>query len=132
VFVSTLPFQGPIASVRIGRIDGKLIPFPTVAQLDESDLDIIVSANEREVVMIEGFGQEILENEMLDAIKYAHGICREVIDLQKELLAKVNPSKVQFISPDDSAVIASLKARYYERFKEAKQIDGNGRGCVES
>lgn len=124
VFVSTLPFQGPIASVRIGRIEGKLIPFPTVSQLDESDLDMIVSANEREVVMIEGFGQEILENEMLDAIKYAHGICREVIELQKELFAKVNPAKVQFVSPDDSSLIATLKDRYYDRFKTAKQIDG--------
>ncbi|MFY7892304.1 MAG: polyribonucleotide nucleotidyltransferase, partial [Pirellula sp.] len=94
------------------------------SQLDESDLDMIVSANEREVVMIEGFGQEILENEMLDAIKYAHGICKEVIDLQKELFAKVNPAKVQFVSPDDSSLIATLKDRYYDRFKTAKQIDG--------
>ncbi len=124
VFVSTLPFQGPISSVRIGRIDGKLIPFPTVSQLDDSDLDMIVSANEREVVMIEGFGQEIPESEMLEAIKYAHGICRDVIDLQKELLAKVNPQRVQFVSPDDSSLIATLKDRYHDRFKTAKQIEG--------
>ena len=123
-YVSTLPFQGPIASVRIGRTDGKFIPFPTVRQLEESDLDMIVSANDREVVMIEGFCHEIPENEMLDAIKYAHGVCREVLDLQKELLAKVNPQRVTFVSPDDSALIATLKDRYYARFKEAKQIDG--------
>ena len=124
LFVSSLPFQGPISSVRIGRIDGRLIAFPTLAQLEESDLDMILSANEREVVMIEGFGQEIPEAEMFDAIKFAHGICRDVIALQKELFDKVNPQKVSFTSPDDSALIASIKDRYYDRFKEAKQIIG--------
>ena len=63
LLVSTLPFQGPIASVRIGRVEGKLLAFPTVTQLDESDLDMIVSANEREVVMIEGFCHEISESD---------------------------------------------------------------------
>jgi len=124
LFVSTLPFLGPIASVRIGRIDGKFIPFPTVNQLDESDLDMIVSANEREVVMIEGFGQEIPEAEMLDAIKYAHSVCREVIALQKELFEKIKPQRVAFESPDDSALIATLRQRYFDRFRDAKQIDG--------
>ena len=109
LLVSTLPFQGPIASVRIGRVEGKLLAFPTVTQLDESDLDMIVSANEREVVMIEGFCHEISESDMVEAIKFAHGICREVIDLQKELLEKIKPVKVQFASPDDSALIAQLK-----------------------
>jgi polyribonucleotide nucleotidyltransferase len=124
LFVSSLPFRGPIASVRIGRIDSRLIPFPTVNQLEESDLDMIVSANEREVVMIEGFGQEIPENEMIEAIKYAHGICREVIALQRELYDKIQPVKVEFTSPDDSALVQTLSAKYYDRFRAAKQTEG--------
>lgn len=124
LFVSTLPFRGPIASVRIGRIDGRYIPFPTVAQLEECDLDMIVSANEREVVMIEGFGHEIPESEMIEAIKFAHQTCREVIALQKELYDKIQPVKVQFVSPDDSAIIQQLKDKYYDRFRAAKQIEG--------
>lgn len=124
LLVSTLPFQGPIASVRIGRVEGKLLAFPTVNQLDESDLDMIVSANEREVVMIEGFCHEISESDMVEAIKFAHGICREVIDLQKELLEKIKPVKVQFASPDDSALIAQMKDKYYDRFRAAKQTEG--------
>jgi polyribonucleotide nucleotidyltransferase len=124
LFVSSLPFRGPIASVRIGRIDSRLIPFPTVNQLEESDLDMIVSANEREVVMIEGFGQEIPENEMIEAIKYAHGICRDVIALQRELYDKIQPVKVEFTSPDDSALVQTLSEKYYDRFRAAKQTEG--------
>jgi polyribonucleotide nucleotidyltransferase len=124
LLVSNLPFRGPIASVRIGRIDGKLIPFPTVAQLEECDLDMIVSANEREVVMIEGFGHELPESDVIEAIKFAHQACRDVIALQRELHDKIQPKKVVFVSPDDSALIAQLKDKYFDRFKSAKQIEG--------
>ena len=79
LLVSPLPFQGPIASVRVGRIDGNLIAFPTQDQLEESDLDMIVSGNQREVVMIEGFASEIPEAEMIEAITFAHNTIREVI-----------------------------------------------------
>jgi polyribonucleotide nucleotidyltransferase len=59
LFISPLPFLGPIASVRVGRIGGELIPFPTHDQLEESDLDLIVSGSETAVAMIEGFAREI-------------------------------------------------------------------------
>ncbi len=124
LLVSALPFQGPIGSTRIGRVDGKLIAFPTHEQLEESDLDMIVSANAREVVMIEGFGQEIPENEMMEAIQFGHSIIRQVIDLQLELLAKVNPKKMEFQALDDSALFNQIKERYYDRFKAAKQTEG--------
>lgn len=124
LFVSSLPFTGPIASTRIGRVGGNFIAFPTHAQLEDSDLDMIVSANDREVVMIEGFAQEIPENEMLDAIKFAHGICREVIDLQRELFDKIKPTKATFAVADDTDLVAKLCSAYYDRFKTAKQTEG--------
>lgn len=124
LYISSLPFQGPIASCRVGKIDGKLVAFPTHAQLEESELDMIVSANQREVVMIEGFAQEMPEAEMLEAIKFAHDICRQVIELQNEFYAKVQPVKVPFVSPDDTDLMAKIRDGYYDRFKEAKQIEG--------
>ncbi len=124
LFISSLPFTGPIASTRVGRVDGAFVAFPTHAQLEESDLDMIVSANEREVVMIEGFAQEMPEAEMLDAIKFAHGICREVISLQRELFEKIQPVKVKYEIPDDTALVGQLRSAYYDRFKEAKQTEG--------
>jgi polyribonucleotide nucleotidyltransferase len=102
LFVSNLPFRGPIASCRVGRVDSKLIAFPTVAQLEESELDMIVSANEREVVMIEGFAQEMPEAEMIEAIKFAHDICRQVIELQRVCMLRFSQSRWTVRSPDDS------------------------------
>ncbi len=77
----------------MGRVDGKLVAFPTQEQLEESDLDMIVSGNAKEVVMIEGFAQEIPEAEMIEAILFAQSIIREVIALQLELYEKVQPTK---------------------------------------
>ena len=76
LFVSSLPFEGPIASARVGRVEGKLIAFPTMAQLEESDLDLVMSANEREVVMIEGFSTEMPEAEMIEALQFGHNVIR--------------------------------------------------------
>jgi polyribonucleotide nucleotidyltransferase len=124
LLISNLPFDGPIASTRVARVDGKLIAFPTQANLDESDLDMIVSGNLKEVVMIEGFAQEIPEAEMIEAILFAQGIIREVIALQLELVEKIKPVKIEFKAIDDSALIGQLSERYYDRFKAAKQTEG--------
>ncbi|MEM0924453.1 MAG: polyribonucleotide nucleotidyltransferase, partial [Planctomycetota bacterium] len=64
--VSTMPFQGPIASVRVGKVDGELVAFPTHEQLEESELDMIVSGSREEVAMIEGFAQEMPEDDMME------------------------------------------------------------------
>ncbi|XZE43898.1 polyribonucleotide nucleotidyltransferase [Pirellulaceae bacterium SH467] len=124
LFISPMPFQGPISSCRVGKVEGKLIAFPTHAQLEESELDMIVSANEREVMMIEGFSQEMPEAEMLEAIKFAHDVCKQVIELQREFFDKVKPTKTTFESPDTTELMAKLRADFYERFKDAKQIEG--------
>ena len=84
-FISALPFHEPVASTRVGRVDGEFVAFPTFEQLEESDMDIIVSGTEGAVTMIEGFAREVAEEDMLDAIEFAHGICKEVIELMKEL-----------------------------------------------
>ena len=80
-------------SVRVGKVDGKLIAFPTNSELEESELDMIVSGSRSEVAMIEGFAHEMPEDEMMEAIQFAHNVIREVIDLQDELYQKVNPTK---------------------------------------
>ena len=86
--VSELPFQGPVASVRVGKIDGELVAFPTHGELEESELDMIVSGSREEVAMIEGFAQEMPEDQMLEAIQFAHSVIRDVIDLQDEFLSE--------------------------------------------
>ena len=66
--ISHLPFQGPLGSVRLGLVDGQFIPFPTQDELEASTLDLIVSGTRDAVLMIEGFGRELPEDEMLEAI----------------------------------------------------------------
>lgn len=122
--VSELPFQGPIASVRVGKIDGELVAFPTHGELEESELDMIVSGSRDEVAMIEGFAQEMPEDQMLEAIQFAHGVIREVIELQEEFYKKVNPVKREYVAPEDDGLFARLNDAYYADFKAAQQTVG--------
>lgn len=122
--ISELPFQGPIASVRVGKVDGEMVAFPTNADLEESELDMIVSGSTEQVAMIEGFAQEMPEDEMMAAIQFAHSVIRDVIDLQQELYAKVNPVKKEFIAPEDDGLLKRLTDAYYDDFKAAQQTPG--------
>src|SRR3954468_21931114 len=61
LMLARVPFYGPIGAVRLGRIDGGFVPFPTVDELADSDLDLVVASTDRTIVMIEGFGQELPE-----------------------------------------------------------------------
>ncbi len=122
--ISPLPFQGPLASVRVAKVDGNLIAFPTNSQLEESELDLIISGSDKSILMIEGFAQEMPENEMAEAIVFAHGVVREVIGLINELVERIQPEKVQFEAPSDDGLLDRVKAGFYDRYREAKQIDG--------
>jgi len=85
ILARDVPFLGPVGAVRLGRVDGKLIPFPTAVEMADSDLDLVVASTHRAVVMIEGFGHEIPDPEMGDAIMEAHRLNQELIQLQHEL-----------------------------------------------
>jgi polyribonucleotide nucleotidyltransferase len=122
--ISPLPFQGPLGSVRLGRIDGQFVVFPTIDQLEESDLDLIVSGSRDSILMIEGFAREIPEDEMAAAIMVCHGYIREICDLQDELARKAETQKKQYEIPPDDGVLTSLSGRYYDAFKAAKQTEG--------
>lgn len=122
--ISSLPFMGPLASVRVAKIDGELIAFPTSDQLEESELDLIISASDKSILMIEGFAQEMPENEMAEAIVFAHNIAREIIGLISEMADRVQPQKKSFEAPSDNGLLERLKTGYWDRYREAKAIDG--------
>ncbi|WP_246109960.1 polyribonucleotide nucleotidyltransferase [Roseimaritima multifibrata] len=122
--ISPLPFLGPLASVRVGKVDGKLIPFPSVDDLEESELDMIVSGNRDEVAMIEGFAQEMPEEEMMEAIQFAHGVIKEILDMQEEFYRKVNPTKEPYTVPEDDGLFERLNNAYYDEFRSVKQTAG--------
>lgn len=122
--ISPLPFAGPIASVRVGRVNGEFVAFPSNEDLEESDLDLIISGGADEVAMIEGFARELPEEVMASAIMFGHGVIREVIAMQRELYEKVNPTKNSFSVISDQAFYEQLRDRYYNEFRIAKQTPG--------
>ncbi|HUT90733.1 MAG TPA: polyribonucleotide nucleotidyltransferase [Thermoguttaceae bacterium] len=122
--VSPMPFEGPIGSVRLGYVDGEFVPFPTHAQLDHSDLDLIVSGSKDAILMIEGFAREMPEDKMAEAIMTAHGYIREICELQLEMIEKVNPEKAPLEVPEPDGLLDRLKEQYGSAFREAKQTEG--------
>ena len=107
--MSPLPFEGPVSSVNVGRIDGELIAFPTYAQRAESDLDLTVAATDDSIVMIEAGAKEIPEGELIDALAYAEDICRELNSLQREVIEALGAEKIEYVpgeGPDPELVAA--------------------------
>ena len=100
---STIPWNGPIASVRIGRVDGTHIVNPTRSEMEDSDLELIVSGNEETVVMVEGEATCMSESDMILALKEAHSKIKEIIELQNELLSSLNVVKDEFIIPESDS-----------------------------
>jgi polyribonucleotide nucleotidyltransferase len=122
--LSPLPFQGPLAAVRLGRINGELVPFPSQDELEESDLDLVVAGSREAVLMIEGFAREMPEAEMAEAIMECHRYIRELCDLQEELFKKANVAKAEFVPPPADGIYEQLRERFYDQFKGAKQTVG--------
>ncbi len=122
--VSELPFRGPVASVRLGRIGGEWIPFPSNDQLEESDLDLVISGNRESVLMIEGFAREMPEAEMMEAIRRAHTYVREICGLHQELQDRVGVIKRIFEAPAASPLAERLRHSYYDRLRSIKQTSG--------
>jgi len=125
VLLSPLPFHGPLASVRLGRVGGELVVFPSQEELEESDLDLIVSGGPESVLMIEGFAREIPEQEMLDAVRHAQSVVRELCNMQLELREKVGVANAEIVAPSgDGDLYEQLQSRFFGDFKAAKQTTG--------
>jgi len=94
--ISDIPFQGPIASVRVGRLDGEFRINPTFDELKESDLDIIVAGSKDSVMMVEGEADELAEDEFVDALKTGHEAIVQIIELQEALVAEIGKPERDF------------------------------------
>lgn len=98
--VSHIPFNGPIAAVRVGRVEGRLIANPTMSQLEQSDINLIVAGSRSAVVMVEGGGRFVSESDMIDAIFYAHEALQPLLDMQEELRKEAGKAKVEMPAPE--------------------------------
>ena len=95
---STIPWNGPIATVRVGRINGDFIINPTRSESKDSDVEMIVSGNSETIVMVEGEANIISEKDVLAGLKAAHLVIKEIIDLQIKLMDKLDVRKEVFDS----------------------------------
>ncbi len=97
--LSHIPFKGPIAAVRVGRVNGRLVLNPTASELRESDLNLVVAGSEEAIVMVEGLAREIPESVMEEALFFAHEGLKPLLALQRELREKAGRPKMVFEEP---------------------------------
>src|SRR3989338_9645304 len=92
--VSEIPFNNPIAGVRVGRINGKFMCNPTYKQQKESDIDLIVAGSHDDIIMVEGGAKMVSEDALLDAMMFAHDSMQNVIKLQKRIITEIGKPKM--------------------------------------
>ena len=122
LLLAKTPFLGPIGGVRLARIEGQLVAFPTAEELEKSDLDLVVASTSKAIVMIEGFGEELPEPEMADAIMAAHRLNQEIIALQYDLLEAVGMPLPDVVETPPDPLRQILYDRYGDRLRSTKQI----------
>lgn len=111
LLISDIPFEEPIAEVRVTRLDGEMIINPTYLQIEKGDFEITVAGTSNSVVMVEGEAKEISEEEMLDAIKFAHTQIARLCEFQKEFRTEAGVAKREVKDPEDeSEMIAEINA----------------------
>jgi polyribonucleotide nucleotidyltransferase len=120
LYISKIPFVTPIACVRVGLLDGKLVVNPTVAEQKTSQLNIIVAGSDEAIVMVESGAMEVSEDTMSDALEFAHAEIRKVVAEIRELHDRVKPVKVEVKPPAfDEALYKEITQKYGERLRDA-------------
>ena len=128
ISVSDIPFNGPISEVRVGKIDGKLVINPSLALLAKSSLDMIIAATAENIMMVEGEMDEISEEEMLEAIQFAHDAIKLQCALQVELANAVgsNTKREYCHEKNDLELKAKISSLLYDKvYAVAKQCITN-------
>ena len=120
--ISGVPFQGPIAAARIGLIDGDYVLNPTLDEMAESELDLVVSGTSDAVMMVESEAKELTEEQMLGAVMYAHESCQDVIKAIEKLAKKAGKDAWEFTAPDLSAEKKAMKKVAEKGIKAAYKL----------
>ncbi|MGD8253724.1 MAG: polyribonucleotide nucleotidyltransferase [Syntrophobacterales bacterium] len=121
--ISDIPFQGPIGAVRVGRSNGELAINPPAAQLEESDLNLVVAGNHKGIVMVEGSAAFVSEDDLLEALFFAHDAIQPILEMQEELKARCGKTKKSFEPPAEDESLATRVAELSQkRIEEANKI----------
>jgi polyribonucleotide nucleotidyltransferase len=94
--ISKIPFDGPIAGVKVGRVDGEFIINPTPAQLEVSDIDLTVAGTKKAINMVEAGSKEVSEDDMLEALMFGHKAVQELCEFQEEIIKEIGLPKMEY------------------------------------
>ncbi|MFQ3683897.1 polyribonucleotide nucleotidyltransferase [Roseiflexus sp.] len=125
--ISDIPFLGPVGAVQVGYIDGKLQINPPMPDMANSTLDLVVAGTKEAVLMVEAGAEELPEDLMLEAIIQGHQVCRQICDLQNELVKLAGRPKKEFVPPPvdtslEEAIQQWLGNRLYEAITDANKM----------
>jgi len=119
LMVSDVPFAGPLAAVRVGRVGGSFICNPTKKELAESDMNIVVAGTKDAIVMVEGGANEIPEAEIVDALMFAHESIQEFVKLQEDLISGLDIEKRKSEPAPENPLEAEIISFAGQKLKEA-------------
>ena len=123
--ISDIPFEGPIAGVRVGLIDGQFIINPTLAQAEVSLLNLAVAGTKDAILMVEAGAKEISEEVMLDAIWFAHGVIKELVEFQEKIVAEIGKVKMEVPVYEPPAFLVDEIAAYGSDMLKDALMDAN-------
>jgi polyribonucleotide nucleotidyltransferase len=123
LMISDIPWAGPYAGVRVGRINGQFVVNPTFTERQSSDVDLVVACSRDAIVMVEGGLAEVSENVIVDALMFAHKEAQPLLDLQEKLRAAVGKPKREFVPPaKDPVIVDRVSALATEKIQSAMAI----------
>ena len=123
VAISDIPFDGPVGSVRVGRVEDEFVINPTYEQLEESDISLIVSGNRDSIMAVEGECHETPEDTVIEALEVAHKAIVKLIELQDELVGKCGKEKREVVVEEENEDLTKAVQEFAsERVKEANRI----------
>jgi polyribonucleotide nucleotidyltransferase len=109
--ISDIPWDGPIAGVRVGRVDGKLVVNPTLAEQEQSDINLVMAVSRDAVVMVEGGADSVSEADMIDALLFGQAQAQPILELQQKLRAAVGRTKRAFTPKAADPALAARVAQ---------------------
>ncbi|MCR5223739.1 MAG: polyribonucleotide nucleotidyltransferase [Bacilli bacterium] len=121
--ISKIPFDGPIAGVKVGRVDGKFIINPTPAELEKSDIDLTVAGTKKAINMVEAGSKEVSEEDMLDALMFGHEAVKELCEFQESIIKEIGVPKMEYdklVIEDE--LVNDIKAMAEDKLDKAMRI----------
>jgi polyribonucleotide nucleotidyltransferase len=121
--ISDIPFNGPIAGVKVGRVNGELIANPSVAQMEESDIDLTVAGTAQALNMVEAGAKEVSEEDMLAALMFGHEQIKKLCAFQEEIIAACGKEKREIeLYAVDETVDSEVRSNFESKIREAVSI----------